>query len=98
MTTATRDRIARAKSPLYGQKDLRYLKDMLERMLAGRNAIKGLPRSLTAGEVEFLARCAGLRLLIRELATGDLTVERSTPEARNGRRQECAQLPLELVR
>ncbi len=90
------ERIAQRTEPLYGQRDLRYLRDMLERMLAGRNVIKSLSRSLTKGELEFLARCESLYGLIREGYTGDLSLDRPHGARNNGKRPAPNHVQLRL--
>ncbi len=85
MTTAT-DRLAR-RLPLYGERELRYLRDYLEGLLEYVAAREPTPR-----EAAFRAWLKeGRDNWVREDLTGALTVELP---ARNGKRPDRIQLPL----
>ena len=80
MTTDTADkRITRAKTPLFGQVDLRAFYSAAERIKVGRAvAANGLGRSLTIEEVQAIVLAELVTEVIQEDALGELDLFRSS--------------------
>ncbi len=72
MVTATEERIAQSKDPLFGQLDLRCVREAAGRAGVAHWAAARLGRRLTLAEMQLLALCDALCEMIREDPTGNL--------------------------